>query len=559
MKINMYSMSQKSSFLTCGFVIAVIVFISSFSLIMPMKAAFGDGLFMEQLSASFGNRKADLLIKMTPPVVTTETLQTQNQKPVIQFKLFDSNTNQGIKHVTYFITIEKNGKKILADTFHDHNGDLRLLIRPKNTSLVTVYGEPDPILSAYTGTENSPVVAQGPIFLQGGLYHFIVRIETVDFDRTILPEDKQPVFDGWLSIGDTDEKQIIIHGKQLPVQIISYYDKLNGFKFDQTKMQMNFTMPFDWNTTRLEKNRVLVHEEVHIPKPSELTAKRAYIGQINGIDVTQNLVLDDTNPQKDVIHFMIPKPQVIQIAEKVNNEIRQTSSSSSSSPSSSVSSQPMIFTLQPSATGVAGASTSINNSTSSSNNQTSQQANNNSSNSNTSANSTSAATTTTKTVVATSSSSSPPMEKLTDGNTYKIKMSWSPANIQAKNTTTFNIEFLDPKSNQKIKNNVQYDFMIMPAENPDTMLTHRAAKIAQNGSAQQSFSFKDDNIGSVMVRVSNINNSGEYADFPITVTPEFPFAAVIQMAIASGLIVSIAIFTKRKSANMGNNNRTTLP
>ena len=68
---------------------------------MSMKIAFGDGLFQEQLSASFGNRRADLLIKMTPPAITTETLQKQSQKPVIQFKLFDSNTKEGIKHVTY--------------------------------------------------------------------------------------------------------------------------------------------------------------------------------------------------------------------------------------------------------------------------------------------------------------------------------------------------------------------------------------------------------------------------------------------------------------------------
>jgi hypothetical protein len=110
------------------------------------------------------------------------------------------------------------------------------------------------------------------------------------------------------------------------------------------------------------------------------------------------------------------------------------------------------------------------------------------------------------------------MEKLTDGGTYKVKMSWSPANIQPTKPTTFNIEFLDPKSNQKIVDNVQYDFMIMPAEDPETMITHRGFKIAQNGSAQQSFTFTDENVGSVMVRVSNINNSGELVDFPITVT-----------------------------------------
>jgi hypothetical protein len=30
-----------------------------------------------------------------------------------------------------------------------------------NKKQITVYGEPDPILQAYTGTENSPVIAAG--------------------------------------------------------------------------------------------------------------------------------------------------------------------------------------------------------------------------------------------------------------------------------------------------------------------------------------------------------------------------------------------------------------
>jgi nitrogen regulatory protein PII len=492
----MYMMPRKSMFLMCGLVSStiIIIFISSFSLI-PMKTAFGDGLFMEELSASIGNRKADLLIKMTPPVVTTEMLQNQVQKPVIQFKLFDANTDDAIKHVTYFITIEKNDKKVLSDWFHDHNGDLRVEIRPKNTSVVTVYGEPDPILLAYTGTENSPVIAEGPIFLEGGLYHFIVRIVTVDFDRTIIPDAQQPVYDGWLSIGNSEEQQITIDGKQIPIQILSYYDKLNSFEFDESKRQMEFTMPFDWNTTRLEENQILVHEEVTVPKPSEFAAERSYVGTVNDMDVTKNIVLDDTDPQKDVIHFMLPKPEVIKIAEQVNNKSGQASSSSSSSSADEL----MKFTLQPGGIGEAAAASTNTNNTSS--NQTTQQASSSSPSSNA---------TSTTTV-------SPPMEKLTDGGTYKINMSYSPANIQPTNTTTFNIEFLDPKTNQK-KDNVQYDFMIMPAEDPESMLTHRAAKIAQNGSAQQSFTFKDENVGSVIARVSNINNTGEFADFPITVT-----------------------------------------
>jgi hypothetical protein len=301
------------------FVFCVIVLGFIFSSTMLAKVAFGDGLFMEELSASFGDRKADLIIKMTPPVVTTETLQKQNQKPIVQFKLYDPATEEGFKHVTYFITIEKDGKKLLSDWFHDHKGDLKIEMKPSDDERITVYGEPDPILQAFTGTEDSPVIATGPIFSEGGLYHFIIRVATIDYDRSFIPDDKQPVYDGWLSVGSTENQQISLSdGEQVQIQIISYYDDLKDFKFDPTKRQIEFTMPFDWNTTRLEENNLMVHQEITIPKQSEL-ASISYVGKVNGVDVTKNLMLDDSNGTKNVIHFMLPKPVVLQIAEQVNN------------------------------------------------------------------------------------------------------------------------------------------------------------------------------------------------------------------------------------------------
>ncbi|HZB74134.1 MAG TPA: hypothetical protein VE378_05265 [Nitrososphaeraceae archaeon] len=300
-------------------VLCVIVLGFIFSSTIPAKVAFGDGLFMEELSASFGDRKADLIIKMTPPVVTTETLQKQNQKPIVQFKLYDPATEEGFKHVTYFITIEKDGKKLLSDWFHDHKGDLKIEMKPSDDERITVYGEPDPILQAFTGTEDSPVIATGPIFSEGGLYHFIVRVATIDYDRSFIPDDKQPVYDGWLSVGSTENQQISLSdGEQVQIQIISYYDDLKDFRFDPTKRQIEFTMPFDWNITRLEENNLMVHQEITIPKQSEL-ASVSYIGKVNGIDVTKNLMLDDSNSTKNVIHFMLPKPVVLQIAEQLNN------------------------------------------------------------------------------------------------------------------------------------------------------------------------------------------------------------------------------------------------
>ena len=61
-----------------------------------------------------------------------------------------------------------------------------------------------------TETPANPIIVSGPIFLNGGLYHFIVNIETVDSDYTILPANQQPMYDSWLSIGNTENKQISI-------------------------------------------------------------------------------------------------------------------------------------------------------------------------------------------------------------------------------------------------------------------------------------------------------------------------------------------------------------
>jgi len=132
----------------CFFLIVLIissVVLSPALLSLWSKPVFGDGLTQEQLTASLGNRKADLLIKMIPTVVTTETLQN-GQKPIVEFRLFDSNTNRTFTHVTYYIIIEKDGKRILADLFHDHNGDLKIQINPNNSSQVSVSGQQDPLL-----------------------------------------------------------------------------------------------------------------------------------------------------------------------------------------------------------------------------------------------------------------------------------------------------------------------------------------------------------------------------------------------------------------------------
>ena len=343
-----WSYRQTSSISLISFIVITASIILSPILIISLgtKPAFGDGLTQEQMSASLGNRKADLLIKMIPPVVTTETLQ-KGQKPTVEFRLFDSNTNQSFSHVTYYIVVEdKIGKRLLADMFHDHNGDLKMEINPSNTSKISISGDQEPLLGTWLGTSANPIIVSGPLFLSGGLYHFIVRIETIDFDVGVLPADQEPIYDSWLSIGNTENKQISIDGKQIPIKVISYYDKLKDFTFDNKNMQMKFDMPFNWNLTRLNKASIFVHEEVNVPKPNAFSANGSssssppsYIGKVNGIDVSKSVMVDNTQPDKNVIHVMLPKNTILQLANQVNKNGQQQQQASNQGL--------MEFSLQP--------------------------------------------------------------------------------------------------------------------------------------------------------------------------------------------------------------------
>jgi hypothetical protein len=190
-------------------------------------------------------------------------------------------------------------------------------MKPSSADQITINGEQDPILLSYTGDMEHPVSATGPIFTEGGLYHFIVSIETIDFDRTFLPTDKQPVYEGWLSVGYSIEKDLQINGTSYPIQAISYYDELKNFNYDSSSNELKFAMPFDWNLDRLKNVSVYVHEEISIPNSSPLAAN-GYKGTINNIDLSPNLIMvDRTNSSKDIVHFMLTKPTVIDIAQKI--------------------------------------------------------------------------------------------------------------------------------------------------------------------------------------------------------------------------------------------------
>ena len=295
-------------------ILSVILLAQSFTIV---PGAFGDGLTQENLPpASFGNRQAALFIKISPPILTKDTIGDT----YLQLRLFDANTNQAVPHTSYFISAWKDDKLVLRNLFHAHSGDLTLKIVPKNINVndSIVYGDEVPqIPGAWTGY-NDRIDVHAPILLDSGLYHFEIRIFGIDYDQNIFAEQDVKTFNSWLSVGDISNHTIKYGGKSYPTSIVSYYDQIDNFKFDEAKKSISFSMPFDWDTTRIADQTIFVHQEVRVPKAfKEFADTTAYDGKVNGKPaIGRMLILDPYSMEgSSILHFLINKQDILDIAK----------------------------------------------------------------------------------------------------------------------------------------------------------------------------------------------------------------------------------------------------
>lgn len=289
-------------------------------LLANLQESYSDGLFEETLPpASIGDRAASLYTKISPPVLTSDTIQNA----FFQLRLFDSKTGDNITNVNYFLTINKGDKVLFRELFYSKEGPLTLKFQPSQDP-VKIFGSTEPFLGGWT-SETGDVTISSPVLSEGGLYHFGIEVFGIDNVRNIFQPENAPRFDSYLSIGDVHTINLTYGNKDYNSTLISYYDKVQNFTFEPENLKLRWEMPFDWNVSRMRENNIFVHEEISIPKPSPF-ANQSYSGEVNGIPLpAKMLMIDPTNSTKDVIHFMIPKDGIISLAENVNKNRNSTS------------------------------------------------------------------------------------------------------------------------------------------------------------------------------------------------------------------------------------------
>jgi hypothetical protein len=302
----------------------------TFALFLPFvtvnKKVYADGLWMETFPpASIGNRDASLFVRVNPPVLVTGS----DQNAYLQLRLFDAKTNQTIQWTTYYITITKGAATdagpILTGLFTSQDGLLTLHVTP-NQNPIQIYGNYDDVYG-YQADPGGNVKVTGPLFLDGGLYHFHIKILGIDTAKGLLNDTLGPAFDSYLSVGDVSTKNISEAGQTYNSTLISYYDKASSFDLNPGTKTFSWQMPFDWNATRIKNApSFLVHEEVRIPRDLKgIGDTNSFNASVNGHQLQPYQLFVDplSYPNVVAVHYLLGKGTILQLANETLNNQKQ--------------------------------------------------------------------------------------------------------------------------------------------------------------------------------------------------------------------------------------------
>jgi hypothetical protein len=130
--------------------------------------------------ASLGNRQVALNFENSPQVISA------GKTVVVSIGFEDLGKQQNVQHVTFRMEISKDGKTIFSDYFYGPTGDVNLQFRASSSS-PTVYGN-DNGYGAWMADPGSPIIVNGKIFSDSGIYNTIVEVTGIDNIKTDLPD-----------------------------------------------------------------------------------------------------------------------------------------------------------------------------------------------------------------------------------------------------------------------------------------------------------------------------------------------------------------------------------
>ena len=285
-------------------IICIGVFVCSFSL----QNTYGHGLGYEVLpSVILGDREVAL------EVTSAQYTDPESSDRQITLSLFETTTAITVRDVTYHITAYKGNDFLFEDTFQSDDGIFTMNFIPTESGEIQLQKEIEgSFFDSLVGMQKNVISVRGPVFESGGLYKFNVEILTAD---SYTNELEEPIlYDVGLSIPDRTYYDIedVNFGNQ-EVTVITYYDQIENFQYDQKTNSMSFSMPFVWSEDNINQTSI-VHEEIVISKTFGDLMVESLSVYVNGVELPDYVItLDGFSELTRIIHVVVNQKDLLDL------------------------------------------------------------------------------------------------------------------------------------------------------------------------------------------------------------------------------------------------------
>ena len=252
-------------------------------------------------------------IKSTLQVASTTSFDTGIRQ--ITISLFETESSGGISNVSFEVVLIKNDQQLFKNNFERDDGILIMNLVPSDDSDVQIINQET--VASFLGLASDQFNLKGSVFENGGLYMFNVKILTVNNYNNLLSEPVE--YELGISIPETTYYEINDKnfGKQ-ELGIITYFDQITEFNYDQSGKQIKFSFPFDWDQKTIDQTTV-IHEEVIIPKTFGDLLASSFTASLNGIALSETAInIDDFSGEKRTIHVVVTQSELQEIFSKNN-------------------------------------------------------------------------------------------------------------------------------------------------------------------------------------------------------------------------------------------------
>ncbi|MFQ5940351.1 MAG: hypothetical protein ACE5KA_01450 [Nitrososphaerales archaeon] len=130
-----------------------------------------------------------------------------------------------------------------------------------------------------------------------------------------------------------------------------------------------------------------------------------------------------------------------------------------------------------------------------------------------------------------------PLEILSEKENFLLQIGWSPSVIEPQKPTKFIVTLRDPKTLDTLRHSSAD--LVLQKDGNEIFRGHHRAPI---GAIVQDYTFTEEQSGTILLLVENINNTGESARLLFTVVPEFtssPFVAMVAVLSAAIIIAKV--------------------